>query len=97
MLVEMGTIMIHIYHSVLQFSLAPLVFLYFGSHSRIVICRCTNRFQDTMLYTAAVATAAATSKFDLSCRPPRLASVYGKHARRPHEYHVRGLSEAVYT
>ena len=51
MLVEMATI----YPSVLQFSLAPRVFLYFGSHFRIVIFICRNRFQDTMLYMAAAA------------------------------------------
>ena len=57
------------YHSVLQFSLAPLVSLYFGSHFQIVVFLCRNRFPDTMLYMAAVAKAAATSKFDLSGRP----------------------------
>ena len=57
-------------HSVLQFSLTPLVFLYFGSNFRIVIFLCRNRFPATMLYMAAVAKTAATSKFDLSCRPP---------------------------
>ena len=36
---------------------------------RIVIFLCRNRFQDTMLYMAAVAKTAATSKFDLSGRP----------------------------
>ena len=57
------------YHSVLQFSLAPPVFLYFGSHFRIVIFLCRNRFPDIMLNMAAVAKTAVTSKFDLSCRP----------------------------
>ena len=57
------------YHSVCKFSLAPLVFLYFGSHFRIVIFLCRNRFPDAMLYTAAVAKVAATSKFDLACFP----------------------------
>ena len=51
--------------SVLQFSLAPVVFLFFG---RIVIFLCRNRFPDTVLYMAAVANA-TTRKFDLSCRP----------------------------
>ena len=57
------------YHSVLQFSLAPLVFLYFGSHFRIVVFLCRKRFPDNMFYVAAVAKAAPTSKFDFSCRP----------------------------
>ena len=43
------------YRSVLQFSLAPLVFLYFGLHFRTVTYLCRNRFPDTMLYMAAVA------------------------------------------
>ena len=43
--------------------------VYFGSHFQIVLFLCRNRFPDTMLYMAAVAKAAATSKFDLSCRP----------------------------
>ena len=57
------------HHSVLPFSLAPLVVLYFGSHFRAVIFILRNRFPDSMLYMAAVATTAVTSKFDLSCRP----------------------------
>ena len=57
------------YRSVLLFSLAPLVFLYFGLHFRIVTYLCRNRFPDTMLYMAAVAKTAVTSKFDLCCRP----------------------------
>ena len=62
------------YHSVLQFSLAPLlVLLHFGSHFQIlvliVVFHCRNRFPDTVLCMAAVAKAAVTSKFDLSCRP----------------------------
>ena len=57
------------YRSVLQCSLAPLVFLYFGSHFRIVTFLCRNRFPDTMLHTAAVAKTAVTSKFDLCGRP----------------------------
>ena len=65
------------YRSVLQFSLAPLVFLYFGLHFRTVTYLCRNRFPDTMLHMAAVAKTAATSKFDLSCRP-----LLSEHASR---------------
>ena len=65
-LFEMETIIS--YHSVSQFSLAPLVFRIFNPHFQIVF-PCRNRLPDTMLYMAAVAKAAATSKFDLSCRP----------------------------
>ena len=57
------------YRSVLHFSLAPLVFLYFGSHFRIVIFLRRNRSPDTMLYIAVVAKTAVTSEFDLSCKP----------------------------
>ena len=57
------------YRSVLQFSLAPLVFLYFGFHFRTATYLCRNRFPDTMLYMAAVGKTAVTSKFDLCCRP----------------------------
>ena len=42
---------------------------HFGSHFRIVIFLYRNRFPDTMLIMAAVVKPAATSKFDLSCRP----------------------------
>ena len=49
------------HHSVLQLSLAPLVFLYFGLHFRAVTYLCRNRFQDTMLYMTAVAITAVTS------------------------------------
>ena len=52
----------------LQFSLAPVVSLYFGSHFRKVVFLCRKRFPDNMFYVAAVAKAAPTSKFDLSCR-----------------------------
>ena len=37
------------YRSVLQFSLAPLLFLYFGLRFRTVTHLCRNRFPDTML------------------------------------------------
>ena len=57
------------YRSVLHFSLAPLVFLYFGLHFRIVTFLCRNLFPDTMLYMADVAKTAVNSKFDLCCRP----------------------------
>ena len=65
MLVKMATII----YSVSQFSLSPLVFLYFGSHFRIVIFLRRNRSPDTMLYIAVVAKTAVTSEFDLSCKP----------------------------
>ena len=42
---------------------------HFGSHFRIVIFLYRNRFPDTMHNMAAVVKTAATSKFDLSCRP----------------------------
>ena len=81
------------YHSVLLFSLAPVVFLYFGSHLRIVVFLRRNRFPDNMFYMAAVAKAAPTSKFDLSCRPFCSAGIYGEHARRPYESHVEVCME----
>ena len=58
-----------------------VVFLYFGSHFRIVIFICRNRFPDTMLYMAAVAKAAAISKFDLSCRPLSAQRAYEANTR----------------
>ena len=57
------------YRRVFQFSLSPLLFLYFGLHFWIVTYLCRNRFPDTMLFVAAVAKTAVTSKFDLCCRP----------------------------
>ena len=57
------------YRSVLLFSLVPLVFLYFGLHFRIVTYLCRNLFPDTILYNAAVAKTALTSKLDLCCKP----------------------------
>ena len=53
-----------------NFSLASCVsFIIFGLHFRIVTYLCRNRFPDAMLYMAAVAKPAVTSKFDLCCRP----------------------------
>ena len=57
------------YHSVLQFSLAPVVLLYFGSHFRIALFLCRNPDPGKMFCMVDVANAAATSEFDLSCRP----------------------------
>ena len=51
-----------------QFSLPLLCVCFFCSHFRIVTYPCRNRFPDTMLYMAAVAKTAVTSKFDLCCR-----------------------------
>ena len=57
------------YHIVLQFSLAPVVFLCFRSQFQIVVLLCRNRFPGTMRYMATVAIASTTIKPDLSCRP----------------------------
>ena len=73
------------HRSVLQSSLAPLVFLYFGLHFRLVTYLCRNRFPDTMLYMAVVAKTAVTTKFDLRCRHFFCsARRHGQHAWRPH-------------
>ena len=69
------------YHSVLLFSLAPVVFLYFGSHLRIVVFLRRNRFPDNMFYMAAVAKAAPTSKFDFFCRPLSAQQAYTANTR----------------
>ena len=58
-----------LYHSALQFSLAPVVLLYFGSHFRIALFLCRNPDPGKMFCMVDVANAAATSEFDLSCRP----------------------------
>ena len=47
----------------------PLLGSFIFSFFRVVIFLCRNRFPDAMLYMAAVAKTAATSKFDLYCRP----------------------------
>ena len=84
------------YHSVLQFSLAPVVFLYFGSLFQIEVFLCRNRFPDTMLYMAAVAKAAATSKFHFSCRPLLLSEHKMQTRTTPVRISCRGLYGAVY-
>ena len=48
------------HRSVLQSSLAPLVFLYFGLHFRIVTFLCSNHDPAKMFYMVAVTNAAAT-------------------------------------
>ena len=85
------------HRSVLQSSLAPLVFLYFGLHFRLVTYLCRNRFPDTMLYMATVAKTAVTSKFDLCCRLLSAQRACMANTRdAPTKSHVRSLYGAVY-
>ena len=65
MLVEMATIISRRF----AIFVGPPCVLYFGLHFRIVTYLCRNRFPNTMLYMAAVAKTAVTSKFDFSFRP----------------------------
>ena len=63
----METIISH--HSGLQFSLAPLVFLYFGSHFQIVVFLCRRPLLGYYALYGSRCKSSRDQEFDLSCRP----------------------------
>ena len=85
------------YHGVLQFSLAPVVSLYFGSYFRIVVFICRKTFPDIMFCMAAVAKAAPTSKFDLSCRPRSAQLAHIWYTANTHDARTNLMSRFVWS